>query len=248
MAEPILNKSLEKAQSKSYLSITNNDIKINLSKEFLEKLQKNTYHGWIDKDVIDHIAMVLEIVYLIRVPGMNSQQLRMKIFPLSLTDEARQWWINQGEGKIEVWEELVEKFFCKFYPDSYDGEDEMLDEGDNWGIDPLEFLSRVNSSFDKHMKIDGRTKKVLFHAWMNGNWNKRQIDNSILISNNTTSDSFFIPNLKTHEKSDTRKEEEQSQTKCKYSNTSSTTDEQPNKRRCKVEKFEAIQYSLRPNK
>ncbi|GKA11972.1 hypothetical protein Tco_0691518 [Tanacetum coccineum] len=182
MAEPIINKSMKKAHSESYLSITN---------------------------VIDHIAKI-------------------------------------GEGKITVWEELVEKFFCKFYPDSYDGEDEMLDEGDNWGIDPLGFLSRVNSSFDKLMKIDGRTKKVLFHAGMNGNWNKRQIDNSILSSNNTTSDSFLIPNLKTHEKSDTRKEEEQSQTKRKYSNTSSTADEQHNKRRCKAEKFEAILYSLRP--
>ncbi|GJW06699.1 hypothetical protein Tco_1569122 [Tanacetum coccineum] len=141
----------------------------------------------------------------------------------TLTDEERQWWIDEGEGKITVWEELVEKFFCKFYPDSYDGEDEMLDEGDNWGIDLLEFLSRVNSSFDKHMKIKE------------------------LKSNNTTSDSFFIPNLKTHEKSDTEKEEEQSQTKHKYSNTSSTTDEQPNKRRCKAENFEAIQYSLGPN-
>ncbi|GJX81262.1 hypothetical protein Tco_0329411 [Tanacetum coccineum] len=197
---------MEKAQSESYLSITSNDIKINLSKEFLEELQKNTYHGWIDEDVIDHIAKVLEIVDLIRVPGADSHQLRMKIFSLSLTDDARKWWIDEGEGKIAVWEELVEKIFCKFYPDSYDGEDEMLDEGDNWGIDPFEFLSRVNSSFDKHMKIDGRTKK-----------------------------------------SDTEKEEEQSQTKCKYSNTSSTTDEQPNKRMCKAEKFEAIQYSLGPN-
>ncbi|GJU43600.1 hypothetical protein Tco_1200866 [Tanacetum coccineum] len=222
MAKPILNKSMEKAQSKSYLSITSNGIKINLSKEFLKELQKNTYHRWIDEDVIDHIANVLEIVDLIRFP-------------------------DEGEGKIAVWEELVEKFFCKFYPDSYDGEDEMLDKGDNWGIDPLEFLSRVNSSFDKHMKIDGRTKKVLLHAWMNGNWNKRQIDNSILSSNNTTSDSFFIPNLKTHEMSDTGKEEEQSQKKRKYSNTSSTTNEQANKRRCKAEKFETIPYSLGPN-
>ncbi|GJR49329.1 hypothetical protein Tco_1399850 [Tanacetum coccineum] len=131
MAEPILNKSMEEAQSESYLSITSNDIKINLSKEFLEELQNNTYHGWIDEDVIDHIAKVLEIVDLIRVPGTDSHQLRMKIFLLSLTDEARQWWIDEGEGKFVVWEELVEKFFCKFYPDSYDGEDEMLDEGDN---------------------------------------------------------------------------------------------------------------------
>ncbi|GKA38628.1 hypothetical protein Tco_0731179 [Tanacetum coccineum] len=75
MAEPILNKSMEKAQSESYLSITSNDIKINLSKEFVEELQKNTCHEWIDKDVINHIAKVLEIVDLIRVPGTDSHQL-----------------------------------------------------------------------------------------------------------------------------------------------------------------------------
>ncbi|GKD01232.1 hypothetical protein Tco_1171506 [Tanacetum coccineum] len=74
---------------------------------------------------------------------------------------ARQWWINEGEGKITTWKELVEKFFCKFYPESYDGEEEMLDEGNNWGIDPLEFISRVNSSFNNHMRVDGRTKKDL---------------------------------------------------------------------------------------
>ncbi|GJX73328.1 reverse transcriptase domain-containing protein [Tanacetum coccineum] len=68
-------------------------------------------------------------------------------------------------------------------------------------------------------------------------------------SNNTTSDSFFIPNLKTHEKSDTKKEEEQSQTKRKYNNTSSTTDEALlTQRRCKQRNsFKAIQYSLGPN-
>ncbi|GJY00161.1 hypothetical protein Tco_0357179 [Tanacetum coccineum] len=68
-----------------------------------------------------------------------------------------------------------------------------------------------------------------------------------LSSNSTTSDSFFKPYLKIRGKSDTEKEDEQSQTKRKYSNKSSFIDEQPNKRRCKAEKFEAIQYSLGPN-
>ncbi|GJX99485.1 hypothetical protein Tco_0356504 [Tanacetum coccineum] len=161
--------------------------------EFLVELHKNAYHGWIDEDVMDHIAKVLEMIDLIYIPGVDSHQLRMIVFPLSLADDAKKWWINEGEGKITVWEELVEKFFCKFYPDSYDGEEEMLDEGENWGIDPLEFISRVNSSFDKHMKIDGRTKKVLFHAWLNGSWNKRRIDHNILYNNKTTTDSFFKP-------------------------------------------------------
>ncbi|GJW19844.1 zinc finger, CCHC-type containing protein [Tanacetum coccineum] len=215
MVEPTSEVYIVNAQNKSSLSITSNDINIEPSKEFLKELQMNTYHGWIDEDVINHIAMVLKMIDSIYIFGVDSHQLRMKIFPLSLADEAKQWWINKGEGKITIWEELVEKFFCKFYPESYDGEEEMLDEGDNWGIDPLEFISRVNSSFDKHMKMDGRTKKVLFHAWMNGSWNKRQIDNSILSNNKTTTDSFFKPYLITCGKYGTEKEDGQSQTKRK---------------------------------
>ncbi|GJW17711.1 hypothetical protein Tco_0025147 [Tanacetum coccineum] len=114
MAEPILNKSMEKAQSKSYPSITSNDIKINLSKEFLEELQKNTYHGWIDEDVIDHITKVLEIVDLIRVPSTDSNQLRMKIFPLLLIDKAMQWWIDEEEGKLRYGKNLLRNFSVNF--------------------------------------------------------------------------------------------------------------------------------------
>ncbi|GKD71830.1 hypothetical protein Tco_1325920, partial [Tanacetum coccineum] len=154
--------------------------------------------------------------------------------------------INEREGKITVWKELVEKFFCKFYPESYDIEEEMLDEGDNWGIDPLEFISRVNSSFENNMKVDRRTKKVLFHAWLNGSWNKRRMDD-ILSSNNTTTDLFFKPCLKMREMNNVEEEDERSQAKRKCDDTSNYIDEQPNKSMCKAEKFEAIKYSLGPN-
>nr|GEU74756.1 hypothetical protein [Tanacetum cinerariifolium] len=96
------------------------------------------------EDVLDHIAMVLEMLDLINIPGVDSHQLRIKFFHLSLADDARQWWIKEGEGIITTWKELVEKLFCKFYLELYDGEEEMLDEGNNWGIDPLEFISQLN--------------------------------------------------------------------------------------------------------
>ncbi|GJY88432.1 hypothetical protein Tco_0503060 [Tanacetum coccineum] len=173
------------------------------------------------------------MVDLIYVPDVDSHQLQMKVFPLSLADDAKEWWISDGNEKITTWEELVEKFFYRFYPESYDGEDEMLDEGENWGIDPFEFLSNIITSFKNHKKVDGRTQKVIFHAWMNGNWNKRYVDNSISISNelkkskyenpsNTATDSFF----KAYEVCDIEK---QSQTKRKYSNTSKSIKELPNK-------------------
>ncbi|GJS72642.1 hypothetical protein Tco_0705483 [Tanacetum coccineum] len=191
---------MEKAPTESNLSITSNDINIELSKEFLVELRKNIYHGTYNEDAVDHIAKVLEMVDLIYIPGVDSHQLRMKVFPLSLADDAKECCISERDGKITTWKELVEKFFCKFYPESYDGEEEMLDEGDNWGIDPHEFISR------------------------------RRMDDGILNNNNTTTDSFFKPYLITHGKCNTEKEDEQSQTKHKYSNTSESIDEQPNKR------------------
>ncbi|GJT06897.1 hypothetical protein Tco_0841359, partial [Tanacetum coccineum] len=114
MAEPILSDNMKKAPTESNLSITSNEIKIELSKEFLVKLSKNMYHETYNDDVVEHIA--------------------------------------KGDGKITIWEELVEKLFCRFYPESYDGDDEMFDEGENWGIDPLEFLSNVNTSCKNHKK------------------------------------------------------------------------------------------------
>ncbi|GJV64797.1 hypothetical protein Tco_1475625 [Tanacetum coccineum] len=110
----------------------------------------------------------------------------------------------------------------------------MLYEGDNWGIDPLEFISRVNSSFQNHIKVDGRTKKVLFHSWMNGSWNKRRMDNIILNNKewkesdygnplNTATDSFF----KAHGEHDIKEENEVRLMKRKEDNKN---DEQPNKR------------------
>ncbi|GKD68279.1 hypothetical protein Tco_1322369 [Tanacetum coccineum] len=202
MAKPILSDNMEKAPTELNLSITNNDINIELNKKFLVELRKNIYHGTYNEDVVDHIAKVLKMVDLIYILGVDSHQLRMKVFPLSLADDAKEWWISEGDEKITTWEELVEKFFCRFYPKSYDGEDEMLDEGENWGINPLEFLSNINTSFKYHKKVDGRTQKVIFHAWMNGNWNKRYVDNNILSNNelkeskyenqpNTATDSLF---------------------------------------------------------
>nr|GEX79687.1 hypothetical protein [Tanacetum cinerariifolium] len=188
--------------------------------------------------------MVLEMFDLINIPGVESHQLRIKVFPLSLANDAQQWWIHEGEEKITNWEELVEKFFYKFYPKSYIGKEEMLDEGNNYGIDPLKFISRVNSSFKNHRRVDGRTKKVLFHSWLNGSQNKRQMNDSILSSTDTTTDSILEPYLKTPEKNNNEKNDEQRQTKrkCKDGNleannaSNTLNNERPNKRLCNAER------------
>ncbi|GJZ54847.1 hypothetical protein Tco_0610040 [Tanacetum coccineum] len=104
MAEPILKKYMENDQAESTPTEpnTDDDINIKLSKEFLIELKNNAYHGMFDEDVVDHIAKVLELLDLIKIPGVDSHRLRMKVFPLSLADDARQWWIDKGKEKLPL--------------------------------------------------------------------------------------------------------------------------------------------------
>ncbi|GJW41817.1 hypothetical protein Tco_0070616 [Tanacetum coccineum] len=72
---------------------------------------------------------------------------------------------------------------------------------------------------------------------------------------NTTTYSFFKPYLNAQEKDDIEKEDERSQKKRKGNNnilnkapkSDNQNNEQPSKRVCKAEKFEATKYSLGPN-
>ncbi|GKA89688.1 hypothetical protein Tco_0811500 [Tanacetum coccineum] len=142
MAKPILSDNMEKAPTKSNLSITSNHINIELSKEFLVELRKNIYQGTYNEDVVDHIAKNGGLVREMEKSPLGRNLLR------------------------------------------------------NSSVDSI-----LNRTMEK-MKLDGRTQKVIFHSWMNGNWNKRYVDNSISRNNewkeskyenpsNTATDSFF---------------------------------------------------------
>ncbi|GKA33391.1 hypothetical protein Tco_0719820 [Tanacetum coccineum] len=76
----------------------------------------------------------------------------MKVFPLSLSGDARKWWMNEGDGKITTWEELVKKLFRKFYPISCASNYDKMCDDDDEGRDPLEFIPWMNSKFKDHRK------------------------------------------------------------------------------------------------
>ncbi|GKE00059.1 hypothetical protein Tco_1388042 [Tanacetum coccineum] len=92
MTKLILRERMEKALAESNLAKpkTEDDMNIELSKEFLMELRSNAYYGMFDEDVVDHIAKVLEILDLIKTPNMDTDCLRIMVFPLSLADYARQ--------------------------------------------------------------------------------------------------------------------------------------------------------------
>ncbi|GJW95260.1 hypothetical protein Tco_0174932 [Tanacetum coccineum] len=113
MAKPIPNKAQEQNPDEPR---DESNVKIEFSKELLTELQNNTFSRRCEEDVIEHIGKVLEILDLVKIAGVDPFQLRMKAFPLLLSKDAKEWWINKGDGNISTWEELVKKLLKKFYP------------------------------------------------------------------------------------------------------------------------------------
>ncbi|GJS20345.1 hypothetical protein Tco_0448977 [Tanacetum coccineum] len=103
----------------------------------------------------------------------------MKTFPLSLSEDARKWWINEGDGKIKTWEELVKKFFSKFYLLSCASNYDKMCEDDEEGCDPLEFITWRNSKFKDQRKVDETTKPTLRHSWIEVGNNEGLMDEVI---------------------------------------------------------------------
>ncbi|GJX93456.1 hypothetical protein Tco_0348042 [Tanacetum coccineum] len=62
-------------------------------------LRDNAFSGTNGEDVIEHIENFLEIVHSLNIPNVSNNQLRVRVFPMSLTGAASKWWEDK---KIEA--------------------------------------------------------------------------------------------------------------------------------------------------
>ncbi|GJX75927.1 hypothetical protein Tco_0322738 [Tanacetum coccineum] len=69
--------------------------KFKLRGEFLKILLDNAFNEINRDDVVDHIAKFLATLKLIKIPNVDPNQLRLHVFPLSLTRDVRKWWIDE---------------------------------------------------------------------------------------------------------------------------------------------------------
>nr|GEY04251.1 hypothetical protein [Tanacetum cinerariifolium] len=160
--------NLNEARAKQNLAepSTKINVKHELGDELLKELRCNLYSERVEEDVVGHMANFFDILDPIEVAGMDPFQLRMKTFPLSLSGKARKWWMNEGDGKINTWEESVSKFLSKFYPLSCVSNYDKMRKDDEKGLDLLKFITWRNSKFKDHKKVDEMAKRALLHSWI----------------------------------------------------------------------------------
>ncbi|KAK9024967.1 hypothetical protein V6N11_064869 [Hibiscus sabdariffa] len=61
-----------------------------------------------------HLKSFLEICNSFKIHGVSNDILKLKLFPCSLRDKAKEWWNNLPPSSLQSWTELCRSFLAKF--------------------------------------------------------------------------------------------------------------------------------------
>ncbi|GJS02502.1 hypothetical protein Tco_0319010 [Tanacetum coccineum] len=78
-----------------------------------ECMGKNAFNGTNGEEAVEHIENFLEVIDLIKVPKLSNNQIRVCVFPFSLTGAASKWWDDdsiRNPDNFEFAQWLASKF------------------------------------------------------------------------------------------------------------------------------------------
>ncbi|GJT04079.1 reverse transcriptase domain-containing protein [Tanacetum coccineum] len=84
----------------------------------LKMILENKFDGYLQADPHDHIREFLAICNMFRYGKTQSEAVKLMIFLLSLSDEAKTWFNELNEESITSWEQMRRAFINRFFPPS----------------------------------------------------------------------------------------------------------------------------------
>ncbi|GJV85667.1 reverse transcriptase domain-containing protein [Tanacetum coccineum] len=81
-------------------------------------ISENKFDGIQRADPHDHIREFLAICNMFRYGEMQSEAVKLLIFPFSLCDKAKSWFNEVNEESITSWEQMRKAFIKRFFPPS----------------------------------------------------------------------------------------------------------------------------------
>ena len=91
----------------------------------IQLIQGNLFHGLPSEDPYAHLASYIEICNTVKIAGVPEDAVRLNLFSFSLAGEAKRWLHSFKGNSLRTWEEVVEKFLKKYFPESKTAEGKM---------------------------------------------------------------------------------------------------------------------------
>ncbi|XP_073222340.1 uncharacterized protein [Cicer arietinum] len=94
--------------------VTVNKFKISLT--LYQELKKIHFSGKHNEDINRHLTNFFELCETMKVEGCSEEGKRLRLFPLSLKDVAKEWHNYLSFGSINTWDDLEDKFWEQYIP------------------------------------------------------------------------------------------------------------------------------------
>ena len=86
-----------------------------LRPSFIAMVREQSFSGRISENPYHHLREFEQLCSFILVEGMTQNTLKWKLFPFSLSEEARQWYIRVVGYVNGSWIELQNRFYSAFF-------------------------------------------------------------------------------------------------------------------------------------
>ncbi|XP_042059417.1 uncharacterized protein LOC121803910 [Salvia splendens] len=94
------------------------DLQRRLDQRQNEMAENNVFRGRPTEDPNKHLTKFIQMCNTTKINGVTDEQIRLRVFPFSLEDDAKDWLDSMEPNSIRTWEAMVEKFLEKYYPPS----------------------------------------------------------------------------------------------------------------------------------
>ncbi|KAL5137665.1 hypothetical protein HKD37_10G028003 [Glycine soja] len=78
----------------------------------------NLFHGLSSEDPYAHLATYFEICNTVKIAGVSEDAIQLNLLSFSLVGEAKRWLHSFKGNSLRTWEEVVEIFLKKYFPES----------------------------------------------------------------------------------------------------------------------------------
>jgi len=96
-------------------NVINGDANFEFKLALITMVQASLFCGKAHEDANAHLQHFLEICSTFTIKGVNQEAIRLRLFPFSLLEKAKQWFYS-NHNAIDTWDKCSNAFLVKFFP------------------------------------------------------------------------------------------------------------------------------------
>jgi hypothetical protein len=84
-----------------------------LKSPLLNMLSQHMFNGLAHEDLNQHLVMFEKLCNMVKINGVEPETIKLRVFPFSLGDKARNWLRSLDTGTIRTWAKMSDVFLSK---------------------------------------------------------------------------------------------------------------------------------------